>query len=250
MALSIDIPMLKAIERPIIIRGMSTFGQRVKAAREQKGWSQETLAKAVGIKQPSVFSIENGPASGNKNALKIALVTGVRPEWLDTGDGPMVGEPRKVSVNRSSKGPVLERPSGATVSQGDDKLRVLGMAEGGPDGWSLWNGDIIEWIDRPANLRGVPDAYAVYISGSSMEPRYHPGELAHIHPHKPVTIGAYVLVQKLSKEPGEPPLAVIKRLAKRSGNRIVLEQFNPPRTFEIKADEIVSIHRVVGSGEG
>jgi hypothetical protein len=29
----------------------------------------------------------------------------------------------------------------------------------------------------------------------------------------------------------------------------VLEQFNPARTFEIKNDDIVSIHRVVGSGE-
>ena len=42
---------------------------------------------------------------------------------------------------------------------------------------------------------------------------------------------------------------MIKRLVKRTGSKIVLEQFNPPRTFEIKAADIVSIHRVVGSGE-
>lgn len=228
---------------------MSTFGQRVRAAREHKGWSQETLAKAIGIKQPSVFSIENSPASGNKNALKIASVTGVRPQWLETGEGPMLDDSRKGSVNPSSKGLQSDRRPPATIPAGDEKLKVLGMAEGGPDGWSLWNGDVIEWVDRPANLRGVPDAYAVYVMGASMEPRYHPGELAHIHPHKPVTIGAYVLVQKKPNGPGEAPLAVIKRLVKRSGNRIMLEQFNPPKTFEIKADEIVSMHRVVGSGE-
>jgi phage repressor protein C with HTH and peptisase S24 domain len=57
-----------------------------------------------------------------------------------------------------------------------------------------------------------------------------------------------VLVQRRGKA-GEPPLAVIKRLAKRTGAKITLEQFNPPRTFEIKAADIVSIHRVVGSGE-
>jgi len=42
---------------------------------------------------------------------------------------------------------------------------------------------------------------------------------------------------------------VIKRLAKRTGAKIVLEQFNPPKTFEIKSADMVSIHRVVGSGE-
>lgn len=128
-------------------------------------------------------------------------------------------------------------------------LKVMGMAECGPDGWSLWNGDVIQTTPRPANLAGVPDAYAVYISGDSMVPRYHPGELAHIHPWKPVTVGSYVLVQKKPKAPGEAPQAVIKRLAKRSGSKIVLEQFNPPKLFEIKTEEIVSMHRVVGSGE-
>lgn len=128
-------------------------------------------------------------------------------------------------------------------------LKVMGMAECGPDGWSLWNGDVIETIPRPANLASVPNAYAVYISGDSMVPRYHPGELAHIHPGKPVTIGAYVLVQKKPKASGEAPQAVIKQLVKRTGSKIVLRQFNPPMTFEIKADEVVSMHRVVGSGE-
>lgn len=132
--------------------------------------------------------------------------------------------------------------------ESNDRLKVLGMAECGPDGWSLWNGDVIDMVDRPANLRGVPGAYAVYVVGASMEPRYHPGELVHIHPGKPLTIGAYVLVQRRPKD-GDTPAAVIKRLIKRTGTKIVLEQFNPQKTFDIRLDDIVSIHRVVGSGE-
>jgi phage repressor protein C with HTH and peptisase S24 domain len=81
-----------------------------------------------------------------------------------------------------------------------------------------------------------------------MEPRYHPGEVVHIHPGRPVDVGAYVLVQRRGKQ-GEAPLAVIKRLAKRTGAKITLEQFNPPKMFDIKSGDIVSIHRVVGSGE-
>ena len=58
-----------------------------------------------------------------------------------------------------------------------------------------------------------------------------------------------MLVQRRAKNDDDPPLAVIKRLVKRTGSKIVLEQFNPHKNFEIRADDIVSIHRVVGSGE-
>jgi phage repressor protein C with HTH and peptisase S24 domain len=81
-----------------------------------------------------------------------------------------------------------------------------------------------------------------------MEPRYHPGEVVHIHPCRPVDVGAYVLVQRRAKG-GDTPLAVIKRLVKRTPAKVTLEQFNPHKIFDIKAADIVSIHRVVGSGE-
>lgn len=144
--------------------------------------------------------------------------------------------------------PAVGAPAPRSGYESNDRLKVLGMAECGPDGWSLWNGDVIDMVDRPANLRGVPGAYAVYVVGASMEPRYHPGELVHIHPGKPLTIGAYVLVQRRPKD-GDTPAAVIKRLVKRTSTKIVLEQFNPQKTFDIRLDDIVSIHRVVGSGE-
>jgi phage repressor protein C with HTH and peptisase S24 domain len=81
-----------------------------------------------------------------------------------------------------------------------------------------------------------------------MEPRYHPGEVVHIHPDKPLVIGGYVLVQRRGKK-GEPPAAVIKRLVRRTEAKVVLEQFNPPKLFDVKNADIVSMHRVVGSAE-
>jgi phage repressor protein C with HTH and peptisase S24 domain len=62
-------------------------------------------------------------------------------------------------------------------------------------------------------------------------------------------VGSYVLVQVKAKHEGEPPGALVKRLARRTAQKIVLEQFNPPKTFEVPIKDVVSIHRVVGSGE-
>jgi phage repressor protein C with HTH and peptisase S24 domain len=58
-----------------------------------------------------------------------------------------------------------------------------------------------------------------------------------------------VLVQIRPEHEGEAPKAVVKRLVKRTGNKIVLEQYNPAKKFDVRTEDIVSIHRVVGSGE-
>ncbi|HKY19268.1 MAG TPA: helix-turn-helix domain-containing protein [Rhizomicrobium sp.] len=209
---------------------MKSLGDRVRERRQALGLSQPQLAKKVGgITYQAIQQLEAG--GGTKHLVGIARALGVTAEWLQDGHGPTPARPGTAR--------------GATA----EKLKVLGMAECGPDGWSLWNGDVIDLIDRPAGLIGVPNAYAVYVVGASMEPRYHPGEVVHIHPGRPVDVGAYVLVQRRPKANGEAPLAVIKRLAKRTGAKIVLEQFNPPKTFEIRTADIVSLHRVVGSGE-
>jgi phage repressor protein C with HTH and peptisase S24 domain len=87
------------------------------------------------------------------------------------------------------------------------------------------------------------------VVGDSMEPRYHSGELVYVHPGRPVDVGAYVLVQVKPKEDGDAPRAVVKRLVRRSATKVTLEQFNPKKTIELKANDILSMHRVVGSGE-
>lgn len=139
--------------------------------------------------------------------------------------------------------------SHASNADKDELLEVRGMAEGGKDGWNLWNGDVIQTIRRPEKLIGVAGAYAVYVTGTSMEPRYHPGELVHIHPGMPKQPGNYVLVQRKPLHEGDPPLAVVKKLVRRSGSKVTLAQLNPPKTFEVPADEVISIHKIVGSSE-
>lgn len=177
------------------------------------------------------------------------------PDWLPEEVRPalaaMIGLPESRLVRHGVKHGLQKDVANvappARVSEG--LIEVRGMAECGPDGWSLWNGEVVDRVPRPPNLAGAPNAYAVFVVGTSMEDRYHPGELAYIHPGKPVTPGSYVLVQMLPKEEGADNRAILKRLVKRSGARVILEQLHPRKTFELKESEIVSIHRVVGSGE-
>lgn len=235
---------------------MSEIGIRVKKTREAKGLTLGQLATAAGgLKYQTIQDLESGKSKGSKHLVAIARALSVTADWLQTGEGTKVSSlesTHKVEQNSTSmrhESDIGSTGGGKSEGAQHHRLAILGMAECGPDGWSLFNGDLIETVPMPANLVGVKGAYGVYIQGDSMDPRYKAGEIAHIHPHKPITIGAFVLVQKKPKAAGEPPLAVIKELVRRSGSKIVLRQLNPDKTFELKTDDIVSIHRVVGAAE-
>lgn len=220
---------------------METLAKRLSDAMKSAGLNQPGLARAASkanapVSQQVVHHLLSARNTSSKHLPAIAEALGVSLDWLARG-----GE-QTATLRRSPA-----KNGGPQAAP--DRMPVLGMAECGPDGWTMWNGDVIDTIPRPSNLFGAPKAYAVYIVGDSMEPRYYAGELAHIHPGKPITIGAFVLVQIRPEHDGDTPKAVLKRLVKRSASKIVLEQYNPPKKFEIKSDDIVSLHRVVGSGE-
>ena len=214
------------------------LGDHLRELREAKKLSRPDLAKLVGAHPNQIQKLENGERTLSLDWMeRLAPHLGVTPvEFLQGAKAPAIAreEPKRYQAE-----PNLQ----------SDKIPVLGTAEGGAEGWSLWNGDVVDHVARPPFLAGVPNAYACYVTGTSMEPRYHPGELIFVHPGKPVTIGAYVLVQARPRQEGEPPRAVVKRLAKRSPTKIVLEQFNPAKTFDVQLNDVISVHRIMGSGE-
>lgn len=221
---------------------------RLRKAREDAGFrTASEFAKKYGLTESLVRSNENGHRPLTMVQAKIyAKHLGV--SWLY-----LMGETentQKINAQKSSvpKG-AFPRTHSSVTNDSPDQLKVLGMGEGGQGGWAPLNGETVQFITRPENLKGVPGAYAVFIRGKSMEPRYHPGELAHIHPGKPVLPGAYVLVQRHNPDDETQPLAIVKRLVRRSGSKVTLEQFNPKKQFDVPAGDIVSIHRIVGSSE-
>jgi hypothetical protein len=68
-------------------------------------------------------------------------------------------------------------------------IPVYGHAVGGKDGEFILNGNQVTEVLAPASLSTVADAYAVYVVGDSMEPRYFAGETVFINPRLPVSRG-------------------------------------------------------------
>lgn len=207
------------------------------------------LSRAIGRNQTYIQQFLD-PKKGSPRILSqevreaLAPHLGVDPDDLRESVNRQIYPKTNVNLH-------VPRENGKVATgNAEEKLKVLGMVECGPDGWSLWNGDVIDRIPRPANLAGAPKAYAVYVVGDSMEPRYYAGELLFVHPGRPVSIGSFVLVQIRPDEGEAAPRAIVKRLARRSPTKLVLEQFNPPKKFDIQTEDIVSVHVVVGTSLG
>lgn len=147
--------------------------------------------------------------------------------------------------------PVAVAPRNAMIGgpvQFGPTIPLYGQAAAGKDGRFILNGNRVADILAPPVLAGVRDAYAVYVVGESMEPRYFPGEAVFVNPRAPVRRGDFVVAQVAADE-GEAPFAFIKRFVSRDARALRLEQLNPRKILEFPAQKIVSVHRIVMGGD-
>lgn len=76
-----------------VITSVNSIADRLKAAREALGLSQEELARAAGVSQGTIGNIESGTRRQPRELLAIAKAARVSPEWLQSGIGLMEASP-------------------------------------------------------------------------------------------------------------------------------------------------------------
>lgn len=84
---------------------MDTLGKRLKFARERlrPKVSQKALGACVNLSQQMIAKLESDQSEETSAIVRIATELGVRPQWLETGEGPMT-EARNIQV-RYEKAP-------------------------------------------------------------------------------------------------------------------------------------------------
>ena len=230
---------------------MPTQGERLRKAREAAGFrSSRAAANEYGWPESTYRAHEHAgeDTTGARNfglddAEKYGAAFGVDGRWLwNGGDAEPGTRGVKPLPNAARKQPVPHMSS--------KRIPVLGHGIGGKDGRFSMNGIAVDTVVCPPGLENVPGAYAIYVVGESMEPRYFAGEVVFVHPNKPVRRGSFVVVQILNEEDKDgPPLGYIKQFITRTPSKLVLKQFNPDREVEFDSKKVVSIHRIVFSGE-
>ncbi|MBL4836055.1 MAG: helix-turn-helix transcriptional regulator [Kordiimonadaceae bacterium] len=120
-------------------------------------------------------------------------------------------------------------------------LPIRGRAQGGDDGNLIIEEQPIDWTYRPADLQGVHEAFAVFVTGDSMEPKYKDQDLAYIHPTQPARRRRYVLVETVDHH------SFIKQFVRWDKETLVLQQFNPEKNILIPREMVRKILMVIGS---
>lgn len=123
-------------------------------------------------------------------------------------------------------------------------LPVVGGARGGGNTMIFDQNAPIDWVQRPPQLIGVSEAFAVYVVGDSMTPKYKAGDCLWCHPNLPLQSGRCVVIEFTDGT------AIVKQLLAADDRRLRVREYYPEtRDFDVMRTEIRQAVMVVGSWE-
>lgn len=100
---------------------MATFGEKLKQARKQKGWSQEELGKQIGVHGRHVGKYENGHTMPSAETLvRIATIFNVSTDYLLREDFEETPSARALLKDRE-----LIKKFEAVENMGDEDKHVI-----------------------------------------------------------------------------------------------------------------------------
>jgi phage repressor protein C with HTH and peptisase S24 domain len=205
-------------------------------ALERAGATQADLARHLGLAPSAVSRMLKGERQMKAlEAVHVAQFIGMPQEEVLR----RAGEPGLPSAEPSRRGRPPRSPSAFPIHR-QDAMPIRSAGRGGGEQRMFLEDGPIGYTPRPANLAGVRDAYAIYMVGDSMQPRYEQGWLLHVNPFKPPTRGRDVVVFKKDQA------VLIKQFIGWNGDDLVLRQLNPEETLRIPRDEIIECHLIVG----
>lgn len=205
---------------------------RLRHWRTHRGLTLEQLADAAGTSHQQIMRLERGER-------RLTL------DWMVRLAQPLGVEPRDLLPEAAPAPPKPQNAPRALPSGGlaPDLIPVRSAARGGLEQEMFLEDGPIDYTARPPCLAQVRDAYALYVVGDSMVPRYRPGMLLFINPHRPARRESGVVVVKRDS------VVLIKEYLELKEDRLILHQHNPDCILEILRTEIASFHCVVGSVE-
>jgi phage repressor protein C with HTH and peptisase S24 domain len=121
---------------------------------------------------------------------------------------------------------------------------VLGVSMGGDETYFHFNGETVDHVRRPPGISNAKRAYATFVIGESMFPLYVEGSIVFVNPDKPPAIGDDVVLE-VQLDADSPTVGYIKRLKRRTAEKIIVEQFNPRHDIEFDRNSVIAMHRVV-----
>jgi len=204
----------------------------------ENGLSASGLAKRAGL-DPTTF-----------NPSKRTMPDG-RPRWPSTESLAKVLEATGASLDAFTALVGGARALASNVGLGgrgaaQRRVPLIGLAQAGGEGFFDDSGYPVGGAWDEVGLPDIADAnaYALEISGDSMEPVFRDGDIVIVSPNAPVRRGDRVVVRTLAGE------VMAKQLARRSARRVELRSLNPEHPdYSFELGDIAWMHRIVWASQ-
>lgn len=222
---------------------MDEAKDRLKDARLRAGHkSGSDAALAFGWNKSTYLSTENGyrGLSASK-AQQYARAFGTYAEWLLYGKN----EPEAPSAVTK---PIIDKQRAIALLK-PFTVPVYGSLTGGNEEYLEATGEYLDYIPAPASLMDAAGAYALYMPGNTMEPRYLEGESLFVNPMKLPRAGEYAAIQHLMEVNGEELLVIqVGRYEGINKGSRVFSRHNG-EDLEIPAEKMRAMQKIVVAGE-
>ncbi len=130
--------------------------------------------------------------------------------------------------------------------KGRNKIPLIGMAQAGSEGFFDDGGYPAGagWEEVELPTTADANAYALSISGDSMEPVYRDGDAVIVSPAAPVRVGDRVVARATDGA------VMAKLLTRRTATRIELSSLNPAHPLlRFAVEDIVWMHRIIWASQ-
>lgn len=201
----------------------------------ENGLSASGLARRAGL-DPTTF-----------NPSKRRMPDG-RPRWPSTESLAKVLEATGASLDAFSElvSGARALTSAAAARSTARRIPLIGFAQAGGDGFFDDGGFPVGggWDEVSLPEIGDPNAYALEITGDSMEPVFRDGDMVIVSPAAPVRRGDRVVLRTARGE------VMAKQLARRSARRVELRSLNPAHPdYSFELADIAWVHRIVWASQ-
>jgi phage repressor protein C with HTH and peptisase S24 domain len=201
----------------------------------ETGLSASGLARRAGL-DPTTF-----------NPSKRRMPDG-RPRWPSTESLAKVLDATGASLDAFSElvSGARALASSATIRSVSRRIPLIGLAQAGGEGFFDDGGYPVGggWDEVSLPEIGDTNAYALEISGDSMEPVFRDGDMVIVSPAAPIRRGDRVVVRTTDGE------VMAKQLARRSARRVELRSLNPAHPdYSFDLSEVTWVHRIVWASQ-
>ncbi|MGC8468587.1 MAG: S24 family peptidase [Acetobacteraceae bacterium] len=213
--------------------------------RHEDVWrALDTLAAENGL-SVSALARRSGLDPTSFNPSKRRTAEG-RARWPSTESLAKVLDATGASLEAFSTLVQGARALPNTTRSGSRRIPLIGFAQAGGEGYFDDGGYPVGggWDEVSLPEIADPHAYALEISGDSMEPVYRDGDMVIVSPAAPIRRGDRVVVRVASGE------VMAKLLARRSARRIELRSLNPAHPdYSFPLEEVAAMHRIVWASQ-